>query len=565
MNLSTSPNVSPGNAHENNFSYKNIGMHTFEEFIEMATMFHNYPAPGLLIGGYMVAEAMRHMPEETLYEAISETSWCLPDAIQMLTPCTNGNGWMRVENFGVYAMSLYDKYTGEGVRVWLDLDKIDPTSEIYTWYLKLKPKQDQDSPLLRHEIGMAGADILSVKPIQVRKERLVKRSKGAIAICPICKEAYPAKDGLECKACQGQSPYESTDTKIFPVIYPIPEGIRTIASEKAQGKKIVHDMTRIEPGKSKGAFFRKGATVHVGDLCRLQKMGRNQIYMQEEKISDQWVHENTCARAFARAMAGRGVLSEGDPREGKMTLTAEYDGLLKVASETLMTFNSCPGVMVASRQGWTMVKKGDELAGTRAIPLYLQQSLFQQACAVLTDNPVFEVLPLKKARTGVLITGDEVFNGTIEDRFEEVIRTKLNAFDCPLQKVIFAPDQREAIRDAALQLLAEGCELIITTAGLSVDPGDVTRHGLVDAGACDLIYGIPVLPGAMSLVGKIGTARLLGVPACALFFKRTALDLLLPRLLTSAEITRDDIARMGEGGLCLGCTTCHFPNCSFGA
>ncbi|MFA7165057.1 MAG: FmdE family protein [Desulfoplanes sp.] len=572
MNLSTSPNVFPCSARKNRFSYKNIGTHTFEEFIEMATMFHNYPAPGLLIGGYMVAEAMHHMPEGTLYEAISETSWCLPDAIQMLTPCTNGNGWMRVEDFGVYAMSLYDKCTGEGVRVWMDLGKIDPDSEIYTWYLKRKPKKDQDSSLLRHEIGMAGPDILSVKPIQIRKELLVKRSKGAIAVCPLCKEAYPAMHGPMCRACQGQSPYSPTNNRYsptnnryFPVIYPIPEGIRTIASEKAQGKKIVHDMTRIEPGKSKGAAFRKGATFDVGDLCRLQKMGRNQVYVHEKDVSDQWVHENTCARAFARAMAGPGVLSEGDPREGKMTLMAEYDGLLKVASETLATFNSCPGVMVACRKGWTLVKKGDEIAGTRAIPLYLQQPLFQQACAVLEHHAIFQILPLKKAKTGVLITGDEIFNGTIEDRFEEVIRTKLDAFGCPLQKVIFAPDQREAIRDAALQLLAEGCDLIITTAGLSVDPGDVTRHGLVDAGACDLIYGIPVLPGAMSLVGKIGTARLLGVPACALFFKRTALDLLLPRLLTSAEITRDDLARMGEGGLCLGCTTCHFPNCSFGA
>ena len=527
-------------------------------------MFHNYPAPGLLIGGYMTAEAMQHMPKGTLYEAISETSWCLPDAIQMLTPCTCGNGWMRIMDFGIYAMSLYDKFSGEGVRVFLDLDKIDQDSEIRTWYLKLKPKKDQDSSLLRHEIGTAGTDILSVQPIRIRKDLLGKRSKGTIAVCPVCKKAYPAIHGPICRSCAGESPYVATEGEETTVLYPVPHQIRSVAADKARGEKIVHDMTRIEPGKSKGAAFRKGETFDAGDLCRLHQMGRNHVYVEQGNVDEQWVHENDCAMAFAKAMAGPGVLVQGEPHEGKMTLKAAHDGLLQVNSDLLYAFNSCSGVMAASRKGWTRVKKGDELAGTRAIPLYLQRSLFNRASRVLENGPIFQVLPMKHARTGVLITGDEVFSGIIEDRFENVIRTKLAELDCTLHKAILVPDNRKIICDAALELLGDGCELIITTAGLSVDPGDVTRHGLVDAGARDLLYGAPILPGAMTLVGQIGEARLLGVPACALYFQRTALDLLLPRLLTSATITRDDLARMGEGGLCLGCDQCDFPACPFG-
>ncbi len=545
-------------------AYKNIASHTFEEFIEMATMFHNYPAPGLLIGGYMTAEAMSHMPEGTLYEALSETAWCLPDAIQMLTPCTCGNGWMRVEDLGVYAMSLYDKFTGKGVRVWLDLEKIDADSEIRTWFLKIKSKKDQDSDRLRHEIGMAGSDILSVAPIEVNKKFLVKRSKGSIAICPVCKEAYPGAHGPMCKACSGESLYETATSPKETVLYSLPENIQTIATEEADGREIVHDMTRIEPGKSKGAAFHKGEQFAIGDLCRLQKMGRNHVYIATGDVGEEWVHENDCAKTFARAMSGQGILVQGEPKEGKMSLLAAYDGLLRVKSDRLYEFNSCQGVMAASRKGWTRVKKGDEIAGTRAIPLYLERSLFTKACHVLEQGPVFDVLPMRRAKTGILITGDEVYNGTIEDRFEEVITKKLADLDCIHHKTIFAPDQREAIRNAAQTFVEEGCDLIITTAGLSVDPGDVTRHGLVDAGARDLLYGTPILPGAMSLIGKIGNASLLGVPACALFFKRTSLDLLLPRLLASVEITRDDLARMGEGGLCINCKPCHFPHCTFG-
>lgn len=94
-----------------------IGSRTHEEFMEEARAFHGYPAPGLIIGGYMVELAKRHMPDGVLYDAVSETAHCLPDAVQLLTPCTFGNGWLRVLPFGIYAVTLYDKATGEGVRV----------------------------------------------------------------------------------------------------------------------------------------------------------------------------------------------------------------------------------------------------------------------------------------------------------------------------------------------------------------------------------------------------------------------------------------------------------------
>ena len=102
-----------------------IGSRTHEEFMEEARAFHGYPAPGLIIGGYMVELAKRHMPEGVLYDAVSETAHCLPDAVQLLTPCTFGNGWLRVLPFGIYAVTLYDKATGEAeymaVTPWGDL------------------------------------------------------------------------------------------------------------------------------------------------------------------------------------------------------------------------------------------------------------------------------------------------------------------------------------------------------------------------------------------------------------------------------------------------------------
>ena len=109
-----------------------------------------------------------------------------------------------------------------------------------------------------------------------------------------------------------------------------------------------------------------------------------------------------------------------------------------------------------------------------------------------------------------------------------------------------------------------GADLIITSGGMSVDPDDVTREGILRAGATEVVYGTPVLPGAMFLSAHIGTVPILGVPACGMFHKITVLDLVLPRVLCGEKIDRTLLADMGHGGLCRNCPTCRYPSCHFG-
>ena len=185
----------------------NIRSYTFEEFVERVRAFHGFAAPGVLIGGFMVDLAYQHLPKEGLFDAISETPKCLPDAIQLLTPCTVGNGWLTVMNLGRYALTLYDKRTGEGVRVFLDPAKIEPWSEIKDWFFKLKPKKEQDDQLLTREINKAGTGICSVRRVKVAGRTLEKRHRVGFAVCPRCKESYPVEDGALCLGCQDAAPY----------------------------------------------------------------------------------------------------------------------------------------------------------------------------------------------------------------------------------------------------------------------------------------------------------------------------------------------------------------------
>ena len=538
----------------------NIGPYTFQEFKEKAAAFHGYPAPGLLIGGYMVEMAKAALPPDILFEAVSESKKCLPDAVQILTLCSTGNNWMKVVNLGRYAVSLYDKFTGEGVRVSIDLDRLEDWPHIKGWFLKLVPKKEQDTDALFAEIEEAGDSILRIQKVTIQPRLLGHAHMTRIEACPVCREAYPISDGAICRGCQGEAPYvDAGTTEACETIQP-----RRVAVSEAVGRKALHDMTRIVPGESKGAEFSAGQTISAGDVCRLQQMGRNTVYVQDESLPrDAWVHENDAAQTFAERMAGPGIVFPDTPHEGKIDFHASVSGLLQVDLDALERFNLVPHVMCATRQQYSLVEAERLVAGTRAIPLFLSRENFSRALSALGDGPLMSVLPLRQAKIGVLVTGTEVFQGLIEDRFAPIIRAKAEALGSEIVGEEIVPDDRAAIAEGVGKLLDQGADLIVTTAGLSVDPDDVTRGGLEDAGMTDALHGVPLLPGAMTLVGRIGKAQILGVPACALFFKTTSLDVLLPRLLAGVDITRRDLARLAEGGICLQCNACTYPKCTF--
>ena len=188
----------------------NIGTYTYEEYVERVVSFHGAAAPGLLIGGFMVDQALKNRPEGEFFDSICETPVCLPDAVQLLTPCTIGNGWLTVLNFGKFAVAMYDKKSGEGIRVYLDMDKLKNWPEVNSWFLKLKTKKEQDLDLLLSQIKEAGHDIFSMQRVKVEPEKLERKKMGPSANCPVCGESYPVKHGDKCKSCNGESPYIQT-------------------------------------------------------------------------------------------------------------------------------------------------------------------------------------------------------------------------------------------------------------------------------------------------------------------------------------------------------------------
>ena len=336
-----------------------------------------------------------------------------------------------------------------------------------------------------------------------------------------------------------------------------------IRLEQAVGKVLAHDITEIRPGQFKGPSFKKGHIVREQDLPHLRRLGKEHLYVLH--IGPGEVHEDDAALRLAAALAGQGVTFSQPPSEGKVSLKAAYRGLLKVRVEALIELNMVPEICCASRHNNVVVEEGDIIAATRAIPLIIEEEKLREALRIAAGRgSIFTVKPLTNPQTGLVITGNEVFHGLIEDKFAPILRKKLQQFGCEVTNAVFAPDDKMRVAGAIKQLLQSGAMLILVAGGMSVDPDDVSGPAIIEAGAEDVVYGTPVLPGAMFLYGRIGTVPILGVPACVLYYKATVLDLILPRVLAGEIISRKDLAAMAHGGLCLNCERCRFPVCPFG-
>ena len=338
--------------------------------------------------------------------------------------------------------------------------------------------------------------------------------------------------------------------------------MKLIRTEEAVGHVLCHDMTQIIKDQYKDARFRKGHIVTEEDIPVLLSMGKEHLYVWE--MNESMVHENDAAERLL-ALCGQENMTRSEVKEGKIELKAACDGLFRVDSRRLVAVNSLEEIMIATRHGNTAVKKGDKLAGMRVIPLVIEEGKLKAAKAAAGEEPLLELLPYVKKTAAIIATGSEVKKGLIQDTFTPVVRDKLAAYGIETIFITYSGDGVDNVAGAISEARNTGADIILCTGGMSVDPDDNTPGGIRQSGARIVTYGAPVLPGAMFLLGYFedGTP-IMGLPGCVMYAGATIFDLALPRIAAGVEMTKADFAVMGEGGLCLGCKPCHWPNCPFG-
>lgn len=338
--------------------------------------------------------------------------------------------------------------------------------------------------------------------------------------------------------------------------------MKLIDTKDAVGHVLCHDITQIIKDVSKGVVFHKGHVIKEEDIEVLLSCGKEHLYVFENE--EGMLHENEGAAILAEISKGDN-LRETPVKEGKIELIAETDGLLKVNSALLRKINSFGDMMIASRRGNFTVKAGDKIAGTRVIPLMIKEEKMNQARELVGNEKIFHVKPFQKKKVGIVTTGSEVYHGRIQDTFTPVIINKFKEFDTEVIGHEICDDKPDMITDAILKLIKEGADVVVCTGGMSVDPDDRTPLAIKNTGAKIITYGAPVLPGAMFLLSYYNdNIPVMGLPGCVMYAGRTIFDLVLPRIIADDKISKEELDELGEGGLCLKCDVCTFPNCSFG-
>lgn len=338
--------------------------------------------------------------------------------------------------------------------------------------------------------------------------------------------------------------------------------MKTIHVHDAVGTMLCHDITRIVPNGEKGPAFRKGHIVTEEDISTLLDIGKEHLYVFDPK--DGYVHENDAAERIASAAMGQG-LAKSAPSEGKINITARYTGLLDIDVETLTKLNSVQDVIFGTIHTMQLVKKGRGLAGTRVIPLVVPEKTVAEAEEILHNNaPLVQVRPLKKCKVGVIITGSEIYNGRIEDKFGPVIHTKFSSYGSTILGQKLVSDSPELTINAIHDFMEQGADFIVLTGGMSVDPDDQTPASIRASGADVITYGAPMFPGAMFMYAQLNNVPILGLPGCVMYYKASVFDVIVPRILAGIPVTHDDIVALGHGGYCEGCAECRYPVCGFG-
>jgi hypothetical protein len=338
--------------------------------------------------------------------------------------------------------------------------------------------------------------------------------------------------------------------------------MKKLPVQDAVGHVVCHDMTRIVVGEMKGPQFRKGHIIREEDIPMLLSMGKEHIYVWEKLPG--MLHEDEAAEVLARICRGNGISASG-PSEGKIELFAETEGLFCFDPEKLNRINGIGDLIISARHALTAVRRGDKLAAVKAVPLAIPGETLREAEAAAGAGPLMSVLPYTLRTAGIVATGSEVARGLVKDTFTPVLVDKLAAYGISVTKHLTVEDGIEHIERAIREVRAEKPDIILCTGGMSVDPDDNTPGAIKQSGAEIVTYGAPVIPGAMFLLGYFDDGvPVMGVPGCVMYMAATVFDLVLPRIAAGLRMQRGDFARLGNGGLCLGCPVCRYPVCPFG-
>lgn len=312
--------------------------------------------------------------------------------------------------------------------------------------------------------------------------------------------------------------------------------------DKAVGAILAHG-TRHADG-----MFKKGRVLSVADVAALRQAGHAHVIAARLEADD--VAEDEAARRIASAMCGSDVRAQ-EPFTGRANLYAAAHGLCVFDAVRLRAINHLhESLTIATLANHARVSPKQMLATVKIIPFAVPRGVLEKALAIIADEPLLQVASFRRCEAALILTRLPQTKDSILAKSEAVMRERLEAMDSHLAETTVCAHERAAVTAAILAARANGrSPILVMGASAVVDRGDVIPAAVVKAGGDVLHLGMPVDPGNLLMLGRLGETPVVGVPSCARSPKVNGFDWVLERLVARVAVSPSDIMDMGAGGL----------------
>ena len=293
--------------------------------------------------------------------------------------------------------------------------------------------------------------------------------------------------------------------------------------------------------------LKKGRVLSAADIATLRAAGVTSVIAARLGPAD--IAEDAAAHRIASTIAGAGVRI-AKPFTGRANLFAERAGLATLDRERLAAINRLDErITIATVAPFERVTAGQMLATIKIIPFAVPDDKVRAAEA-LAAGGLIAIAPAVKRSAAMILTRVAATKANVIEKRTRVIADRLTALGASLERTVTVDHAEHPVAAALAELAAAGHDpLLVFAASAIVDRDDVIPAALVIAGGRIERLGMPVDPGNLLLLGRLGARDVIGIPSCAASPKLNGFDWVLERVVAGMAVTTADIAGMGIGGL----------------
>ena len=272
------------------------------------------------------------------------------------------------------------------------------------------------------------------------------------------------------------------------------------------------------------------------------------------------LHEDEAALRLAKAIAGPNLEVRG-PNQSRLDLVAATAGVVTIRIADLERINRLDPLEVFTVYDGQIVERGDLVASVKVAPHLVDATVVEAGSrnAGFGSQPIVSVAAFAQRRVGVVVK--ESVRATARDRFEASVRAKVEGLGSTIVAIVYVEDDPDAVETAVGRFTrgADTADLILTAGSASTDPQDAFFVAIEALGGRIVRRGVPSHPGSMLWLARVGGTAILGLPTCGAYSKATAVDLLLPRLLSGEPASEATVAKLGHGGILTRSQRYRFP------